>query len=76
MRCPKCFQDNVVDVGTHYVCQNPDCHNEENGKVQFRVVNDSAIHFPYSQIFRRRKLIEFYRKPYLQVASAGQSSVR
>lgn len=76
MTCPRCFQDNTVHVGTHYVCQNPNCHNDESGKVQFLVVEDSVKHFPYSQIFRRRKVSDFYRKPYLEITSAGQSSVR
>lgn len=75
MTCPKCFSNNVYVIGTsHYVCNNPECVN--NGKrTQFRHVIDDKVQFPYNQIFVDRNIHEFYRKPYLELASTGKKEI-
>ena len=52
MKCPKCFSEDVSIIGeSHYVCNNQACVNENGNRVQFRLVPDNKIMFPYNQIF-------------------------
>lgn len=75
MICPKCLGTNVSPVGTtHYICNNPDCSNN-GAKTQFMFVVDEKVHFPYNQIYVNRSRQDFFRKPYLQLASAGSKNV-
>lgn len=72
MECPKCFSDDVTPIGdSHYICNNPDCINENGDKIQFNVVYDEKIKFPYNQIFVNRLSNEFFRKPYLKLEEVG-----
>lgn len=72
MRCPKCMQENVSMVGnTHYICNTPNCVDQNGNRTQFIYVQDEKIKFPYNQIFINRSINEFYRKPYLEIASSG-----
>lgn len=72
MQCPRCFQSNVTAIAdSHYVCNNPDCSDDNGNKVQFSVVEDKNINFPYNQIFVNRGKKEFYRKPYLELEEVG-----
>lgn len=72
MICPKCFNDNVTPIGdSHYMCNNPECCAREGKNVQFNVVQDKKIKFPYNQIFVDRLKNEFFRKPYLQLAAVS-----
>lgn len=76
MKCPKCFGTDITPIGsTHYVCNNPDCKLSDGSHVQFRVVQDDRIHFPYNQIFVNRSVTEFYRQPYLTLPSVGVQTV-
>ena len=78
MKCPTCMQDCSVLVPgptSHYVCQNPDC-SEHGNPVQFRVVTDTAIQFPYNQIYVNRKLEEFYQKPYMKLPDVGLMTIQ
>lgn len=73
--CPKCFSTDangnkytVTCVnGSHYICDNPNCKNDEGNRVEFQIVEDDKIYFPDNQIFVTREKEKFYRKPYLQV---------
>lgn len=66
--CPKCGRVSVTPIGdTHYVCNNPDCVDENGHHTQFTIVPDEKIAFPYNQIFVNRNPEEFYRKPYLDM---------
>ncbi len=68
MTCPRCYKDNVSAVGdTHYVCDNPDCVDENGRRTQFKMVTDEYVRFPFNQIFVGRAVNEFYRKPYLEL---------
>ena len=72
MRCPRCFGSNISLVnGTHYVCNNESCTDDNGKRTQFSVVSDTEIKFPYNQIFRNRLKTEFYKVPYLQIGSVG-----
>lgn len=72
MICPKCLKDNVSPIGdSHYVCNDPNCTNENGSRTQFRHVPDEKIKFPYNQIFITRKKSEFYREPYLKLEEVG-----
>lgn len=73
MQCPKCMGTDVSIIGnSHYVCNNPECKNN-GGRTQFRVVEDDKVYFPYNQIFVNRGKHEFFRKPYLQLESVGNT---
>lgn len=75
MQCPRCMKDNTTPIGdSHYVCNNPDCLNDENNRTQFKIVEDSYIRFPYNQIFVDRSVHQFYRKPYLELEEVGEKS--
>ena len=76
MTCPRCYKDDVSIVGdTHYVCNNPVCIGPDGKRTQFYIVNDERKEFPYSQIFLRRQLKEFFKKQYLQVLTDGSTSI-
>lgn len=76
MQCPKCFKDNVSAVGdTHYICNDPDCVDDDGNRTQFTKVEDDRVHFPYNQIFVTRSVHEFYRKPYLKLEDVGVTSL-
>lgn len=76
MKCPKCFGEDVSIIGeSHYVCNNPSCVNDKGGRVQFRLVKDGSIEFPYNQIFVNRSKEKFYRKPYLELQDVGNNNV-
>jgi len=69
MQCPRCYGTDVSAVGdTHYVCNNPNCVDDEGRRTQFRLVTDEYIRFPFNQIFVGRETKEFYRKPYLKLS--------
>lgn len=75
MQCPRCFGTDVSSVGTsHYVCNNPKCVMDNGMRTQFRQVFDQKVHFPYSQIFVNRSKSEFFREPYLEIATVGVTS--
>lgn len=62
----------VTPIGdSHYMCNNPECSLREGKNVQFNIVIDKKIKFPYNQIFIDRKKSEFFRKPYLQLATVS-----
>lgn len=68
MICPRCMTDNTSPVGnSHYVCNKKGCVDENGKPTQFRVIYDTEKRFPYNEIFPDRKLIEFFKKPYLKV---------
>lgn len=72
MQCPKCLSDNVTIIGnTHYVCNNPDCVDQDGNRTQFKLIQDEKINFPYNQIFLDRSISSFYRKPYLKINDPG-----
>ena len=74
IRCPKCQQyDQVQQVGnTHYICNHIErMDHTENGRPQFTIIQDDEIHFPYNQIFVKRKVDEFFRSPYLKLKDIG-----
>jgi len=72
MLCPKCMTNNTTLISdTHYVCNNPDCSNDDGSRVQFKFVIDNKINFPYNQIFINRQKQEFYTKPYLKIENTG-----
>ena len=76
MKCPKCFGDDISIIGeSHYVCNNPLCSDINGNRVQFRLVIDDKVRFPYNQIFVDRTKNEFYRKPYLQLEEVGSNNV-
>lgn len=76
MICPRCLGNDVTPIGTtHYVCNNPNCKQEDGSHVQFRMVQDDKVHFPYNQIFVNRGVHEFYRLPYLTLPSVGVKTV-
>ena len=76
MQCPKCMGTNTTLISdTHYVCNNASCVNDDGTRVQFKFVMDKKIGFPYNQIFTNRQRHEFYRKPYLELASTGAKNV-
>lgn len=71
MICPKCMQDNVSIVGnTHYICNTPNCVDQNGNRTQFLYVEDDKVHFPFNQIFVNRTKKDFYRKPYLKINSS------
>lgn len=70
MQCPRCFGTDVSLVGdSHYVCNRPDCVDDQGKRTQFKVVEDDRVRFPYNQIFVNRKKSDFFRKPYLDPAA-------
>lgn len=74
MQCPRCLDNNVTAISdSHYVCNNPNCYDENHNKTQFRVIEDELIRFPYNQIFVSRSKTEFYRKPYLELQIVSES---
>lgn len=75
MTCPKCGGANTSPVGTtHYICNNPDCAT--NGmRTQFEFIVDDKIRFPHNQIFVNRSRQDFFRKPYIALAAAGDTNV-
>lgn len=75
MTCPKCLKDDVTPVGTtHYICNNPECSN--NGtRTQFHHIVDDRIRFPFNQIFINRSKQDFFRKPYIALATVGDKQV-
>lgn len=75
MTCPKCNGTDVSPVGTtHYICNNPDCEN--NGmRTQFHLIVDETIRFPFNQIFVNRSRQDFFRKPYISLAKAGDNRI-
>lgn len=76
MKCPKCMNSDVTLVGnSHYICNNPNCIDNEGNRTQFRFVIDDHIKFPYNQIYRNRPIDSFFRKPYLEIKSVGNESV-
>lgn len=76
MKCPRCFNEDISIIGeSHYVCNNPLCVNKDGSKVQFQVVKDKKVNFPFNQIFVNRIRDEFYRKPYLQLENVGSNNV-
>ena len=78
MICPRCFKDETVlidSVTKHYLCNNPNCVDENGSRTQFMLVPDAKINFPYNQIFVNRDTKEFYRKPYLVISEEGNTSV-
>lgn len=75
MTCPKCFQNNTTLIdNSHYVCNNPNCLDNDGNRVQFKYVQDREVKFPYNQIFRDRRTDEYYRKPYLELNDVGNST--
>lgn len=72
MTCPKCFQEmHVIPIGeTHYLCKKEEESEETGCGTQFEFVEDSILKFPFSVIFSSRSKREFFRKPYLNIASA------
>lgn len=71
IECPRCMGD-TSPVGTsHYVCNNPNCKTSNGMRTQFRVVYDTMTHFPYNQIFVTRNTKDFYREPYLEIATVS-----
>lgn len=71
LSCPKCLGTNISTVGTtHYICNNPECENN-GAKTQFHINVDDKVRFPYNQIFVNRSRQEFFRKPYITLASRG-----
>lgn len=72
MECPRCFGSDVSPVGgTHYVCNNKKCVNDDGSRTQFSLEIDEKVCFPYNQIFVSRSRNEFYKKPYLKLKNAG-----
>ena len=70
MQCPRCFNDNTSIINnSHYVCNNPNCVDENGNRTQFYFVPDENIMFPYNQIFINRNKNEFYRKQLLKMRS-------
>jgi hypothetical protein len=66
--CPKCGSDNIISVNnSHYICNNQSCMKRNGTKVQFKIVYDKGIKFPYNQIFVDRSEKEFFNKPYLVI---------
>lgn len=66
MQCPRCFKDDTSVVGTtHYVCNDPLCVDSNGRRTQFRMVYDEEVQFPFNEIFIKRGVTNFYRKPYL-----------
>ena len=69
MQCPRCYGIDVSAVGdTHYVCNNPNCVDDNGRRTQFIFITDEYIRFPFNQIFVGRKTQEFFRKPYLKLS--------
>lgn len=76
MQCPRCFKTDVSLVNnSHYVCNNPNCINDDGTRTQFSIITDTKIEFPYNQIFVNRNKSEFYRKPYLVIKNEGNMSI-
>lgn len=76
MQCPRCMKDDVTAIAdSHYVCNNPDCYDENHNRTQFSIIEDSSVKFPYNQIFVNRNKSEFYRKPYLKLEEVGKTSI-
>lgn len=76
MICPHCFHDDVSPVGdTHYICNNPDCRDENGNKTQFRIIMDDWIHFPYNIIFSTHNVNEFYRDKYVVRNTVGNGQL-
>lgn len=68
MQCPRCFKSDVTLVnGTHYVCNNSTCVDDNGRQTQFSMIIDEKICFPYNEIFIKRNISKFYRKPYLEL---------
>lgn len=66
MKCPKCFKTDVSSVGnTHYICNNPNCTDNNGHRTQFKIVTDTKKYFPYDQIFSNHSILDFYRNEYL-----------
>ncbi len=74
MTCPKCLKNDIIIVGNHYICNNPECEQKEGKKIQFTITEDKKIKFPYNQIFVNRLKREFYKAEYLQLESVGNIS--
>lgn len=73
MQCPRCMKEDVTAIAdSHYVCNNPDCFDDNHNRTQFVVIKDSKVKFPYNQIFVDRDKSEFYRKPYLQLNTTSK----
>ena len=76
MICPRCMKDDTTSVGgTHYICNDITCLNEDGSRTQFSFVEDEYIRFPYNVIFNTRNKNEFFRKPYLQLNAIGSKSI-
>lgn len=76
MQCPRCFGEDVTAISnSHYVCNNPECFDENHNRTQFRFIEDTRVQFPYNQIFVNQPKSRFYRKPYLKLDTVGVSNV-
>ena len=76
MQCPKCMKGDTTSIsGTHYVCNNSTCINDNGNRTQFKFIPDNYIRFPYNQIFTKRQKQEFYRKPYLELELVGSRNI-
>lgn len=76
MKCPKCLKEDISPISdSHYVCNDPNCVDENGNRTQFRLLEDSYIRFPYNQIFINRSKHEFYRKPYLELETVGTREI-
>lgn len=72
MMCPKCRLKNTSHISeTHYVCNNPNCVDDNGNRTQFIFFVDANIKFPSNQIFADRQKNEFFRKPYLKIENDG-----
>ena len=76
MQCPRCFKTDVSLISDdRYVCNNPDCVDDEGKRTQFYIIYDEKIEFPYNQIFANREKRLFYKKPYWKVKDPGEIHV-
>ena len=76
MKCPRCMNDNTSQIlDSHYVCNNPECVDENGNRTQFKFIIDKKVKFPFNQIFVDRLTQEFYKKPYLEIKDTGNKNL-
>ena len=76
MQCPRCLGNDTSPVGdSHYICNNPNCNDENGNRTQFRYIEDDKISFPYNQIFVNKPKNIFYRKEYLNMDDIGEMNI-
>ena len=77
MQCPRCMGNDTSPVGdSHYICNNPDCIDEDGNRTQFQCIEDEKIGFPYNQIYVNSSKDKFYRKSYLKMNKVGKSNIK